>query len=170
MARKKATAANSTVSDVPQVRHRVKADRRNRSKKRRPEDIPGLVAALNEGLLDQRTQAARDALTIRDALAREPRQVVVALVRDALALDAVIMSRISAELLRPDSNLIDAFGNPHEIIRRYWSDVRAGILKGSKALVELDERTASTDTGGNGEPGLDISTIILEAQRDVDSR
>ena len=141
--------------------------RRNRSKKQRPTDIASLIVALNDGALDQRHTAARDALAVRDALSKEPRQVATALVRDALALDAVIMSRISAELLRPDSNLIDAFGNPHELIRVHWPDIRAGILRGSKALVELVGRKAANT--GDGETASDITSIILEAQRDVDS-
>ena len=161
MGRNTKNPANSPAPDTAKPRQRVKKERRNRSKKRRPDDIPGLVVALNEGLLDQRTQAARDALVVRDALARDPRQVATALVRDALALDAVIMSRISAELLRPDSKLIDDEGNPHELIRKHWPDVRAGILRGSKTLVELDHQAPEYPAPSDGAAPLDISSIVL---------
>jgi len=156
------TTPKESTGNTPDTGQRsaTKKRRRNLSKKRRPDDIPGLVVALNEGLLDQRTHAARDALAVRDALASDPRPVATALVRDALALDAVIMARISAELLRPDSKIVDESGQPHELIRLHWPDVRGGIIRGSKALVELAGRKASS--AGDSGPGEDISTIILQ--------
>ena len=157
------TAATSKerASTAPATGQRsaTKKRRRNLSKKRRPENVPGLIAALNEGTLDQRTQAAKDALTVRDALTTHPRQVATALVRDALALDTVIMQRISAELLRPGSKIVDDSGQVHELVRVNWPDVRAGILRGSKALVELAGRKASS--AGDSYLGEDVATIIL---------
>lgn len=166
MSDKTKTSGNSSgqpqATAQPTARQKVKADRRNRSKKRRPADVPGLIAALNEGMLDQRTAAARDALALRDALARDPKLVATALVRDALALDGVIMSRISAELLRPDAVLVDEFGSAHELIRKQWPDIRGGILKGGKALLEMERGERPPATGADGTDGVqDITTIIL---------
>ena len=121
-------------------------------------------------MLDQRVAAARDILFLRDALARDPKLVATALVRDALALDGVIMSRISAELLRPDSSLVDADGNPHELIRKHWPDIRAGILRGGKILVELAAAGQTPAPGDAGSNEIVVSTLILEAQRDADTR
>ena len=172
MGRNKKTTADSADANTPQARQRSGAPaskpRRNRSKKQRPQDVAGIIAALNDGALDLRHTAARDALAVRDALKKEPRPVAAALVRDALALDAVVMARISAELLRPGSKIVDDAGNVHELISRYWPDVRAGILRGSKTLLDL-ERTADKATApGDGHGPLDISAIILEAQADAD--
>lgn len=140
------------------ARPRVKKERRNRSKKRKPEDIPGLIAAIDAGVLDQRLSAARDMLALRDNLATQPQPVVEALIRDALAIDGVIMARLATELVKPGNSLLDANGELHPLVVKYWPEVRNGILKSGKALLSIEDKgTPPSDSG-------DITSIILEAQ------
>lgn len=142
---------------------RRKPPKRNRSVKRRPEDVPGIIVALREDTIDLRTREAQDVLALRDALAQNPEPVVQGLVRDALAIDGVIMARIAAELVKPGSSILNADGELHPLITKYWPDVRGGILKSGKALVSLERETAPATgkTNASAAPGLDISTIIL---------
>ena len=171
MKKSRETAKKVQENDSDTTRTRRKK-RRNTSKKQRPDTIPGIIAALNDGSLDQRTQAARDYMTIRSALEAAPLQVAKTIVREAMALDVLLYSRIKEEMLKRDDlrHLFDDSGQPNELMRKLWPDVRAGILRGSKALVDLDERAAPTAQSGADESGtLDISGIILEAQHDANT-
>ncbi len=153
------------------ARPKVKKERRSRAKKR-PDDVPGLIVALREGDLDQRVQAARDALAVRDALAREPRQVAMALVRDALTFDAVVMSRLQTEILRPDLRIVDEAGELNPLISRHWPEIRNGILRGGKALVDLEAKGTPAPASAQGKPGqdsvMDLSALVLAAATEAD--
>jgi hypothetical protein len=146
----------------PESRIKMKAVRRNRSKKRRPDTVPGLIAALREDTIDLRTRTAQDVLSMRDSLARAPEPTVKALVRDALAVDGVIMARIAAELVRPDANILDEFGQLHPLITKFWPEIRAGVLKSGKALLDMEKgRTPATD---DRQEEIDLTTLIVAAQ------
>jgi hypothetical protein len=162
------TSTGSAQTEQPQGKL-AQGRRRNASRKQRPTDVPGLIAALNDGALDQRHAAARDVLMVREALGSQPRPVAIAIVRQALALDAVVMQRIQAEVLKPDNSIVDANGNLHPLLVQHWPDVRAGIMRGAKSLMELDKKAAAAGTAAGGN-SLDISSIILlEAQNDADT-
>jgi len=152
---------NLSESCTPSTKARKERPYRRYQRKQRPKDVPGIIAALNDGSINLRHPAAKDAITVRDALAAQPREVAAALVRGALALDAVIMQRIQAEVLRPDTTIVDADGNLHPLLVTHWPDIRGGIMRGSKTLAELDKRAASTANTGTGGG---IADIILASE------
>lgn len=153
--------------DTPaKARPQVKKERRNRSKKRKPTDIPGLIAAIDADVLDQRVSAARDMLRFRDALASAPEPVCKALLRDALAVDALIMSRLSAELVKPDADILNEFGELHPLVKTYWPEVRGGIIKGTKALLAMEPKADKAKDEADAEAMFDLSVILSNEAKD----
>ena len=168
----KASKAPRQTADAPpaKARPKVKKERRNRSKKQRPADVPGLIAAISSNTLDQRTTAARDTLALRDTLAEHPEATVKALIRDALALDGVIMSRIAQEILRPDSVIVDDKGELNPLIIEHWPSIRNGVLKSGRELMRMEPQKPKPKSGDADDSAFDLSFILQEeAQRDADS-
>ena len=153
--------------DEEQTAHgqRRQPPKRNRSIKRRPDTVPGLIVALREDTIDLRTREAQDVLALRDSLAKAPEPVVKGLIRDALAIDGVIMSRIAAELVKPGRTILDEKGELNQLITKHWPDVRGGILKSGRALLAV-EKDGQPPATGNPDTATDITTLIIEAQRE----
>lgn len=154
---------NHTAPEQQAVSAKRKAPKRNRSIKRRPEDVPGLIVALKEDTIDLRTREAQDVLALRDSLAKDPEPVVKGLIRDALAIDGVIMSRIAAELVKPGNVILDGKGELNQLIAKHWPDVRGGILKSGRALLAV-EKEGQPPATGEPDTMTDITSLIVAAQ------
>lgn len=141
----------------------------SQSKKLRPQSAESLALAIQENRLDNRTRAAQDMVTLRNAIAQAPQEAAKGLVRDTLAANATIMTAVLRELTGPGVSIIGEDGAIHPLIAKTWPELQRATISAARVLAALErEGTGQPPTDGSqGE--MDISTLILEAQRDADN-
>ena len=159
-----ATPANSQHDNGEQRK------KRNRSKKLCPQSADALALAIQDNRLDGRTRAAQDMLAVRDVIARNPQEAAKGLVRDTLAANATIMTAVLRELTAPGVKLIDETGAIHPLVVKTWPELQRATIQAARVLAAMErqggESVSPPDDGGP----IDISSVILEAQADADSR
>ena len=138
-------------------------------KKLRPQSADSLALAIQENRLDNRTRAAQDMVSLRDAIVSNPQEAAKAIVRDSLAASATIMSAVLREITGPDASIIDEDGNVHPLIAKIWPDLHRSTLQAAKALAAMEREGNPTPPDQDSEGAKDITAIILEAQRDADN-
>ncbi len=143
--------------------------KRCRSKKLRPQSAESLALAIQDNRLDNRTRAAQDMIALRDAIAQAPQEAAKGLVRDTLAANATIMTAVLRELTGPGVKLIGDDGAIHPLIAKTWPELQRATISAARVLASL-EREGTGQPPIDGEQGaMDLSTLILEAQRNADS-
>lgn len=145
---------------------RGQAPKKSRNFKIRPTEESGLVSALRSDNLDKRTRPAREVLGVRDATAAAPFDVTLALARDALSVNAVIMAAIARHLTGPDATLIDADGNPNELIVKHWPEAQRMVLVAAREVRRMEMEQGRKPDPSDTAAEKDLTTLILEAQRD----
>ena len=156
--------------DTQQAVKAGKKPRPSESKKLRPQSSEGLALAIQQNRLDNRTRAAQDMVALRDAIASNPQEAAKGLVRDTLAANATIMTAVLRELTGPGVSIIGADGAIHPLIAKTWPDLQRATLSAARVLASLErDGTGQPATTDDKPSEIDISTLILEAQRDADS-
>lgn len=139
-----------------------KSDRTEVHAARRQVDADSALQTIG---LDMRTNTARQLLAIREAVAENPLQTASGVMRDLLAVNALLMREIVKEVAASDVRVVDDVGEIHPLIGKTWFALQGSLVQGCKTLMQLEAATrttggaskASADTGP-----LDVSAVILE--------
>jgi len=141
----------------------------NRSKKLRPQSADALALAIQDNRLDTRTRAAQDMIALRNAIAQAPQEAAKGLVRDALAANATIMTAVLREMTSPGAKLIGDDSAIHPLIVKTWPELQRATIYAARVLAAMERQSGDTPATPDGPAPLDITGIILEAQRDADT-
>ena len=143
--------------------------KRWRSKKLRPQSAEVLALAIQDNRLDNRTRAAQDMIAVRDAIASNPQAAAKGLVRDTLAANATIMTAVLRELTGPGVKLVGDDGAIHPLIAKTWPELQRATISAARVLATLERESTGQHVTDGRQGEIDISTLIIEAQRDADS-
>lgn len=145
--------------------------KRSRNFKIRPSEPDGLITALRSDQLDQRTRQAREVLAVRDATAADPYAVTLALARDVLSVNAVIVQNLARYLTGPNAQILDEKGNVHELVAKHWPEAQSMLLKAAREVRRMEAEQGRQPAQANGpDDATDLTSLIMEAQDDADSR
>lgn len=129
----------------------------------REEQPDGILSTLK---MDMRTSTAKQLVAIREAITRNPAETASGLVRDLLAVNALLMREIVKEVAASDVRVVDDAGEIHPLIGKTWFQLQAGIVQSAKAIIQLETaaKHGTATARPTGETGpMDISAVILEA-------
>lgn len=138
--------------------------KRSRNFKIRPSEPSGLITALRTNVLDQRTRPARELLAVRDATAADPFAVTLALARDVLSVNAVIVQSLARHLTGPDAQILDKDGNVHEIVVKHWPEAQRMLLQAARELRRMEAEQGRQPDLNKAPEERDVTAMILDAQ------
>lgn len=126
------------------------------NEKRRPKDIDGILAAFQEGTLDQRTKTAMQFNAVKDALGKDPEKVAAALLRHDVAVFAIVNRAILDFVQANQGQLVSDSGVIPEMLIKDFPKFQAAQTKALEALVKLERK----NSGKGG--ALDVADAVLD--------
>ena len=104
------------------------------------------VSAIQHGRIDCRTTRARRLLAIRQRLEDSTAATTAELLKDQLAVNAVIAEEVICYMASRDFEVMDTAGNINPILAKQWADSQRAILTSASALLRLGGGTAPQKT------------------------
>ena len=104
------------------------------------------VSAIQHGRIDCRTTRARRLLAIRQRLEDSTAATTAELLKDQLAVNAVIAEEVICYMASRDFDVMDTAGNINPILAKQWADSQRAILTSASALLRLGGGTAPQKT------------------------
>ena len=140
----------------------------SRKGKLRPTDAAGLVAAIDNGRLDQRTTPARKIISLRAAIAAAPLEAAKGVIRDVLAVNLAVSQAITSEIGRPGFQVLLPDGALNPLLAGHWQETQKSLLNAARLLIQTETRVEDVKaaSGANKAAYADISTLILESAAD----
>jgi hypothetical protein len=124
--------------------------------KRKPRDVDGILAALQEGTLDQRTKTAMQFNAVKEALGEDPEKVAAALLRHDIAIYATVNRAILDFVQENQGELVSKGGVIPEMLTRDFPKFQAAQTKALEALIKIERKQKSN--GGV----LDVADAVLD--------
>lgn len=125
--------------------------------KRRPKDIDTLLAAFQEGTLDQRTKTAMQFKAVKDALGEDPERVAAAILRNDIAIFATVNRAIMDFIQAKQGQLVSEDGTVPEMLTKDFPKFQAAQTKALEALIRIERKNS-----GKGESFLDVADAVLD--------
>ncbi|NCC58138.1 MAG: hypothetical protein EOM17_10980 [Synergistales bacterium] len=126
------------------------------NEKRRPKDIDGILAAFQEGTLDQRTKTAMQFNAVKEALGEDPEKVAAALLRHDVSVFAIVNRAILDFVQANQGQLISDGGVIPEMLIKDFPKFQAAQTKALEALIKIERKQ-----GRKGD-SLDVADAVLD--------
>lgn len=126
------------------------------NEKRRPKDIDGILAAFQEGTLDQRTKTAMQFNAVKEALGKDPEKVAAALLRHDVAVFAIVNRAILDFVQANQGQLVSDSGVIPEMLIKDFPKFQAAQTKALEALIKLERKNS-----GKGS-SIDVADAVLD--------
>lgn len=158
---------------LPPAPKEAKPRVRNRCKRDRPRTATELVQAIDSGRLDLRTAPAKRIMDLRAAIADQPVEAARGIIRDVLAVNMAISQAVTAELSKPDFQVLQKDGSLNPLLSGPWAETQKALIGAAKLLIQVETATTAqksvrNDSGAVSGP-VDVSALILEIDNEKDN-